>query len=728
MWINNDLLDIQRIILDGHLGKAIERLDNYLLMYGQQNVDDFLHVKDNYGLMVDYWRKGFADKQRNQLYDQLLHRLYVVVVDLMNRDRIAHSPFLKITYMHPRQLGKEWTIRSLQGRLESYVSDVAMLTLEPEQLRQEEGERLYEEHQRLMSDLFEYILTSDSWKDTFADAFENLLLSPVVDALDQRLMVSAIMLSAMNAFDFNKFRLLTNVYRKTSDVQLRQCALVGWVFCANEQSLSIYPEMKNIVSGLCQDEVVRKELTELQMQMFFCMSAEDDTEKIRNEIMPDLMRGNNLHFTRQGLVERDEDTMEDILHPDNAERNMERMEESMHKMMDMQKQGADIYFAGFSQMKRFTFFSQISNWFVPFYTQHPGIRHTWNQSKGRKFLHTLMKLGAFCDSDKYSFVLAFDQVLNRLPQEMLKLIDKGEAVPMPVGGQVALEEQQKPAFMRRLYLQNLYRFFRLFPQRSEFCNPFDDDRCTFFTRGVFAVPSLAKQRIEVASFLSKRHRDSEALMILQNIMPEERDVNSLFMLGTLLLRQQNDENIHKAICLFREALESEPDNAKVMMGLARAHFLLGDYEQSYKLYERLMILQPEKESVQLKAAVCLTYLSRNEEALKIFYKLNYLDADNENVIRGLAWTLTVDGKYEQALRFYDRLTSTNVGDLLNYGLCLWLSGNVEKAIDVFRHFLAEQKDSEFSIENELMSVEHDLLSTRGISDNEIRMMVDELSL
>ena len=63
--------------------------------------------------------------------------------------------------------------------------------------------------------------------------------------------------------------------------------------------------------------------------------------------------------------------MEDILHPGASEERMEKLEATYRRMMDMQKQGADIYFGGFSQMKRFPFFYDISNWLVPFYIQHP---------------------------------------------------------------------------------------------------------------------------------------------------------------------------------------------------------------------------------------------------------------------------------------------------------------------------------------------------------------------
>ena len=97
--------------------------------------------------------------------------------------------------------------------------------------------------------------------------------------------------------------------------------------------------------------------------------------------------------------------MEDILHPGASEERMEKLEATYRRMMDMQKQGADIYFGGFSQMKRFPFFYDISNWLVPFYIQHPDIQQYVSRMEGNRFLQHIMANNMFCNNDKYSFVI-----------------------------------------------------------------------------------------------------------------------------------------------------------------------------------------------------------------------------------------------------------------------------------------------------------------------------------
>ena len=52
--------------------------------------------------------------------------------------------------------------------------------------------------------------------------------------------------------------------------------------------------------------------------------------------------------------------MDDILNGDTSDKKIEEIEHSIRKMADMQKRGADIYFGGFSKMKRFGFFFTLS--------------------------------------------------------------------------------------------------------------------------------------------------------------------------------------------------------------------------------------------------------------------------------------------------------------------------------------------------------------------------------
>ena len=133
---------------------------------------------------------------------------------------------------------------------------------------------------------------------------------------------------------------------------MKQRALVGWVFVLNREQV-LFPEQSRLVREACEEERTVTDLLDMQKQIIFCMKADEDYEHIRRDIMPTLIKNNNLNITRQGIItEKEEDPMEDILDPGAADRRMEEMEESIQKMINMQRAGSDIYFGGFSQMKR----------------------------------------------------------------------------------------------------------------------------------------------------------------------------------------------------------------------------------------------------------------------------------------------------------------------------------------------------------------------------------------
>ncbi|MBQ4392038.1 MAG: tetratricopeptide repeat protein [Prevotella sp.] len=731
MTQNEQLLTVIRYIEKRRLGNAITQLENFLLANPQlkPDLEKLIGIQNDYRLMSEYWQRGYDDPQREQVFSQLLRRLYVLATNIIIHDRIFNVGFLKSMHSRPRQARKNWSIGSIRRQLEEFVSDVAMLEFEPEQTRKEKATQIYERHQLLTHDLFDYILTSRLWTDELAEAFISILLSPTIDSIDQQLIVSAITLSAVNHFGFNKFRILTEVFLKSSDDEVRQRALVGWVFTLDQSKTAIYPEIETIVSNVCNNPDNCAQLAELQMQLIYCLETEQDQRTIKDEIIPDILNGNNMKFTSRGLMEMEEDKLEEILHPEKTERDMERMEESINRIVEMQKRGTDVYFGGFSQMKRFPFYNQLSNWFVPFYPQHPGISQIWNSTRAKNFLHTITNVGAFCDSDKYSFILAFDQVLNKLPSSMLDMIEKGEATAMPIGGEIPMEEQRQTAFIRRRYLQNVYRFYRLFSMRSEFRIPFDDSsQYVFFANPVFRHTQLAGRMLEIASFLMKRKRFGEAKMVVDNCPAETGSYDYFVMKGTLLMRMPMTASDSAVEC-FQRALEQKPDSEQAISGLARANFRIQNYRESLKAYRQLIDIKPDHRSYLLNAAICLTNMNENQEALKLLYKLEYLYPDDVNAKSVLAWVQTLEGKYEQAEKNYLQLLSQeqpHLVDMLNIGYCKWLQGKIVDAINHFKIILRQPDGEHFDFENEFMNVQNDLLKAHHISDTEIQMMIEAL--
>ena len=670
--LDHSLEPVFKQLCEGNCGMAIAELQVYLSAWPDgQSIERVQGLKEEYDLMTNYWRQGMEDPQRPEQYQRLLQQVYLVFANLAIHRRIQASSFLTSMYQSARQQPRDWSLTAIRHEMENFVTDIAMLEFEAENKREEKSRELYKAHQTQMNALFNYIVVSHMWTDGVGKGFTDLLLSPTVDNIDQQLIVSAIMLSLMNQFDIVKFRLLTDVYRQSQDEFVRQRALVGWVFSLDVMTNKVYPEQKAIVDDLLNSDEVCQELTELQMQLLLTLNAEKDNDIIRNEIMPDLMKNEAFQITRNGIEEIEEDPLEDVLHPDASERRMEQLEATMQRMIDMQKQGADIYFGGFSQMKRYPFFYDMSNWLVPFFIHHPDIAQFVDRMEFRQFAMSILNKGPFCNSDKYSFVIASMEVFSRLPASVQEMLKHNEASL----GELELGENQTAAYLRRIYLMDLYRFFRLFPNRAALNNPYEDSKqryetLNFFGSVMFFFSPLDRYKKSVVRMMKKYHFDDMAKIILVFLPNEHQDVQCLIWME-----------------LWDKAVEMDPTNEQALSGAARHAFKKNEYEKANDLYDRLLLLFPGKKNYMLNKAVCLVRLEDYEEALKLLYQLDYENADDVNVQRVLAWTLTCDNRLEQAAAMYEQMMKGEkviAEDHLNYGYCLWLMGRIEDAAAHFR--------------------------------------------
>lgn len=712
--IPNQLARIYDQLCAGNVGLAIAEMETYLAAYPQYQTSDRLGgIKAEYELMVDYWRRGAEDPQLDNLYQHLLQRVYILYGNIAAHHRFRSFSTLSGIYHRVRAEGQDWALTSVRKEMEDFVSSVVMLELEPEHTRQDKSVQLYKEHQTQMNNLFGYILTSRMWTDGVGHDVEEILISPTIDANDQQLLVSAVTLSLLNQYDIAKFRTLVNVYRRSQEETVRQRALVGWVLALREDMHQVYPEQEELVLSLLSSEQICEELTELQMQLVYCLNAEKDTHTIQQEIMPDILKNNNLRLNRFVFEEKEEDPLEDILHPEASEQRMEKLEATFGRMMDMQKQGSDIYFGGFSQMKRFPFFYDISNWLVPFYIQHPDIQHFTNKMKDNKFVEKMMRTGPFCNSDKYSFVIAFMQVMERIPESMRKMLERGEATM----GELPEEELHTPAFIRRAYLMDLYRFFRLYPNRSEFENPFERtedifDRCKgelgktlFFRLWLFTDSPLEPYKDQIVKLLKRQKLEESANSLLCSYAESHHTLQYYLWME-----------------LYDKVLDLDPNNEKALYGNARHLYDIEEYEEALEIFDELVVLHPEKKSYLLSKAICLVNVGNYEEALRLLYQLNYELPDNDQINRALAWTLLCRQQVEQADNIYQKLVAAervHPEDWLNAGYCCWFMGRIDEAVHDFKQYFAtlSQDDRDY------FEFDKDLLATYNIGQTQLKLML-----
>ena len=708
-------------LMDKRLDLAIELLEQLYVqrptLIGHSELEA---VKNDYQLMVDYMERGFTDDKRASLYLSLLQRLYRVAADLEISWRCKNV----IVYVDAFRISDHLNTSHdfIRSVLESFVSDVAMLSLLPESERTEKAKDLYDRHQVFVNRLFNTLWTSCQWSDDDSEFYAGLMLSPMVDVVDQQLLVSAVTLGAMNQFDINKFKALTTVYQQSTDERVRQRALVGWVLSVFE-GMDIFPEQDKIIRKLCENKDTIRELYALQIQFFYSQDTEKDNEKLQRDIMPYLVDGSNITIGRLGIVEKEEDSLENILNQDAEDKRMEQMEEKVRKMMEMQKQGSDIYFGGFRQMKRFPFFNDLANWFTPFYIDHPALRTTIERIGQPNILETITNQGNFCESDKYSLAFAMESIINQIPENIKEMMGS-EGVFDPMGTTL---DKSNPTYICRAYIQDLYRFFRLYRSSNELINPFIDNHKSsfvadtfFFVYKSFIGTGLDEYKMRLALYLYK-HKNMDKLVELMSTFHVE-DANYNILMGYINLYFGKPDVAYQ---IFNMVLQEDTENQWALKGMARAAMDCEDYDTAEHTYSQLLRLEPDNINYAVKRCVTLLKTERYAEAREELFRLDYQYPDNMNVKRVFAWMMLLDKSLDKASQLYDRILSDApmAEDYLNSGYCWWAQGNIGQAKNSFQAWITMTKGNKDRLLEEIRN-DQKVLDLYGITEIDCLLMVN----
>ena len=560
-------------------------------------------VKNDYRLMQDAMMRGLRDDKIDEVYADIMRKVYGAGLDVLIEEKVKR--YSSFAYARVSAQQTEAHPDAVRTVLEAYVQDMAMMAFEPENTRKAKMEKLTADHHAYMKQLFNALLVAPMWNDRRAADFADLLLSPTIDRDDALLLVSAVMLATMNVNDPYKWDMLAEVYVRATDKVLKMRTLVGWVLSLpyDPRGPRLFPFVQERIKAMLADKTTLKQMLDMQMQMLFCCNADADNEEIQRNIMPTLIKNTNLQMTRLGIVEKEDDPMKDIMDPNAAERDMEEMERKYRKMMDMQKQGSDIYFGGFSKMKTFPFFNDLCNWFAPFNAAHPALGAARERLAGSTFLNNLMENGPFCDSDKYSFALAIAQIMDRMPDNVKEMLNSDATL----GPTVSKDEQEDPAYICRSYLQSLYRFFRLYRSKRDFLNPFildeledNDGNALFLSYKLLACPEMEENAVALCGFLLKRKmmRELMSMAICYKSSQNPR------LVRFLALVPMTDGKWQEAYDLFASVPEDQ-HTEESLRGMAHCCMSLKRFGEAVAIYRRLLAMHPDSFSYQLNLAVCL---------------------------------------------------------------------------------------------------------------------------
>lgn len=702
----------KRDLMDNHIMAVIQELLAYIShKNGYPGVYEKLDaLNEDYKRMLMFFQQGMIDPQRETIFKSYQKTLWNILQDIDMLEHCAQVSVFQAAALRIRGFESESFTDKLLSDY-TFASDQAK-----------------DDYYNI---LFSSVLVSLHWSKRQEDMFVDLLLSDKIDGVIAQMLVSAIMLSCMTVYDFSKFSCLVRVYRSADNLRVKERALVGWVFALYQgHDIETSPQQA-LLSELCQDEAVRQELLELQKQIIFCLDAEKDASVLREKYMPEIMK----NVPRHGMMPKDdfeESSLEEILHPHEEEEKVEQLEKTMRNIFDMEKAGSDVYFEGFSKMKSFGFFHTLSHWFMPFSLDVPALRPIFDKLEGSEaFLHRIQANAPFCDNDKYSFVLALNLTIGQMGQ--LKQILKSDVV-FGSGNRDIEMDDKNPSWIRRMYLQDLYRFFMLSSMRKDFINPFDVEgsgsSAFFLGNSVFLGKEYEQIRLGICRFLTKRKDYKRLGHFIYSFNSSDID----YAMMVALYEFHHTHHYELASNKLTSILLKNPHNMPALKLLARCYFGMENYEDAKEIYLRIKEEGVDTLQINLHLAFCLIETSEYDKAVNLLYEQNYHHPNNIDILRPLAWGLIQKDELEKAEAIYDRIftllseakKNLEAEDCYNRALCLWCMHKVKDAVQLFVQYQKISKNEE-SLYAKLYQ-DFRLLNNHQINKLDILLMTDVVNI
>jgi tetratricopeptide (TPR) repeat protein len=385
--------------------------------------------------------------------------------------------------------------------------------------------------------------------------------------------------------------------------------------------------------------------------------------------------------------------------------------------------------ATFSLLKRFDFFNKMSNWFSPFYITHPELGAHADDEQGyfQRLLEGLARAFYLCNSDKFSFALNF----NAVPLQQRSMIITYFEAELEQMKDMATEEEvlgqttdSHTIFIQ--YIQDLYRFFKLFPHHNEFEDVFQKKfrfSESYFYREFFERNTFTEQ---LAAFYFEKEHYPEVIEIYHYII--EKNPPQAIYYEKLGFALQKTGAFESAVHAYKKAELFDTDRLWILKKLGWCCLKLKNYEEAARYFSDAANLRPDDLKIKAQLGQCYLNMGQFDLAIQHYSKVQYYQPDNLKVLRPIAYCHFVLGKLTEAEEIYQRIISSETAtgfDFLNAGhvsLCLNRRSN---ALALYRKCFT---DPGFSESIFLNSFEEDasVLVQHGITEGELRLIADYL--
>jgi len=676
---------------------------------------------EHYGYMLRYFAEGAADPGRRDSYDDLRTDLRILVDRCVCR--MLSENHSSLYYDTLRTLAVH-SGRSLSDAVDEYLSVVREL----KSAFDLSGLDRFADNERMTALQLEKELFDRTWTAFPLDKTSSTSLgglfdidSPVSHSLRMRL-IAAVGLGLLEFYDPHRIILLADILDAAGD-ENEAIAAMTWLLIAlfRFRKRRHHRSVRARLEAAAEHPLWQRRVRNVYIELLRARDTERVVRQVRDEMMPDIMR---LGKDMLGKHLYDESTAEINAEPDMNPEWEEKLRESglydrMREFSEMTAEGADIFMGAFAHLKSFPFFSRIAAWFTPFDDSQPDVAEALSGEMA-SFVDLLRRMPMPCDNDKYSILFSIASAPADKRELMGRQLDSNRAA-MEQSGMFANDSGSDGN--ARAYVQNLYRFFKLYMRGKEFFDPFAHK---IFLLGIDPLDSAMKNidtLTAAAELLFKIGAWSDArdcfdtLSSLTDPSPEQYQKSGYCC-------EQLGE-FDEAAGRYSYADLMDGNSPWTLKRFAATLRKAGHPGRAVDVLRRLCRLQPDAQAPAMNLAYALIESGDFAAAAKQLHAVADSGENSRRLNRALAWCSFMSGDFDGARNYYSLILDDNPDrqDFLNMGHLAWAEGRIADAVTLYARSMSVSGGDVASLEADIKADSAALMS-KGVDISDLPLMVD----
>ncbi len=741
LYIRNNLfhdmteLDIKKyrseiivLIKEARLYEAFSSFSKLLHTFPNWEISEELSkLQTSYKYMLSYMAQGASDPQKELIYTNLLISLYSLI------DRYSYHLLSIYSHSQYNAIKQDFvktgdSLRTLFDNFNTEYKRYKLYASIPDnEINENKILELKINVEKAETRLFNYVWTAFDINEEDL----TILTSVMTDTAEIPENLRALLLSAMflniNYF-YNEHILLllfsiASYNRNNDELAVRAMCCIFLILHKYNYITTLSKDVTDRLNELKQDAKFRNAIELISLQFIRSCDTEKLTRMVHDELLPGLMNASS------GLLKNFKDKKpgnNDIIDLESNPEWEEFLEKSgiadkIKEINEIQMEGGDVFMGTFSKLKTFSFFRDVANWFIPFDINHSHILSS-PVAKNKLITNIITHAKFLCDSDRFSFCLSINSMPVAQRNAMLAQFDSQNEIMDEIKTTAINDSRINIKQIITNYMQDVYRFFKLYDQRNEFEDPFNGNllNTTLLSDVICSTENL--------SLIGEYYLKNKYFDLALPYFKKEIEISNNYQPSIL----QKTGFCYQNLKLYGDAIKYYTkfdlfDNSNLwnIKHLAASYKALGNFEKALDYYRRAEDISPDNLSICLNIGHCLLELNKIDEALKYYYKVDYLSQSNIKALRPIAWCLFLQKNFTQSNDYYKKIIATepSAEDFMNLGHLKLAQNDMKDAICSYKESF-KSMGGDFRKFSDIFNNDRKYIMANGISDNDIALVLD----